>query len=273
MANPQKENGFTVIANEILDNIVQYKLNGAQYALILSIIRKTYGFNKKSYSISLSFLSESTGLNKNHVKLQLDKLIEAKVINVYSKSSYTSSREIGINKNYDEWDIENRNGSTKKIVLPQNYSTVLEIEYSGVSKNEYSGVLKNEYQKRNKKEKKKEINIGEKKMAPTPKAPKVGDLNFNDLIDSYTTDYTLKETILQFIAHRKEMKKPFKTQYALKLLLNELNKHKDKIAVLNQSIMNGWQGIFELKQTSNYQAPKPTYKQILPDMDNYDPFA
>ena len=33
----------------------------------------------------------------------------------------------------------------------------------------------------------------------------------------------------------------------LKLILKDIDKYSDKVAVINQSIVNGWQGLFELK--------------------------
>ena len=51
MANPQKENGFTPIANELLEQIIASGLNGNEMAVTFFIIRKTYGFQKKQDEI------------------------------------------------------------------------------------------------------------------------------------------------------------------------------------------------------------------------------
>lgn len=71
-----------------------------------------------------------------------------------------------------------------------------------------------------------------------------------DVISDYTSNENLRKTILAFKDMRKTIKKPL-TDHALKLLLNKLDKLEDsdsgKIAVLEQSIMNSWQGVFELK--------------------------
>lgn len=79
-----------------------------------------------------------------------------------------------------------------------------------------------------------------------------GHVNDN-LIENYTTNEDLKTAIYNFITHRKDMKKPIKTANTLNLILQELNKYvndSEKIAVINQSIMNGWQGLFELKKSN-----------------------
>ena len=63
----------------------------------------------------------------------------------------------------------------------------------------------------------------------------------------------LNETIIAFIDYRKSIKKPMSDR-AITLLLGKLNKMsnsvQEKIEILNQSILNGWQGIFPLKSDS-----------------------
>lgn len=65
----------------------------------------------------------------------------------------------------------------------------------------------------------------------------------------------------EFAKHRKAMKKPL-TDKARELTLNELEKLAPgdddmKIAILNQSIQRGWQGVFELKEDAPHPAPAP----------------
>ena len=59
--------------------------------------------------------------------------------------------------------------------------------------------------------------------------------------------------MIDFEEFRKKIKKPL-TDRAKQLILNQLNKladtEQEMIDILNQSIMNGWQGVFELKQES-----------------------
>ncbi len=69
--------------------------------------------------------------------------------------------------------------------------------------------------------------------------------------ESYSDDPYLNDAILSFIEFRKSMKKPM-TDHAIKLLINKLNGMTDsvqeQIAILNQSIMNGWTSVYELKE-------------------------
>ena len=71
------------------------------------------------------------------------------------------------------------------------------------------------------------------------------------MIKEFTDNEELKTTIYDFIKMRKAIKKPI-TDKALNLTLNKLTKisvnEQIQIDVLNQSIFNSWQGIFEIKE-------------------------
>lgn len=56
MANPQIENGYTAVANEILDNLYKFSLNGTELKVISCIFRYTFGFHRKSHKLSASFM-------------------------------------------------------------------------------------------------------------------------------------------------------------------------------------------------------------------------
>lgn len=81
------------------------------------------------------------------------------------------------------------------------------------------------------------------------------------LINEYTSNSFLQETIIDFIKMRKGIKKPV-TERALKGILNKLDKLATiddiKIKILENSIENCWQGVFPLKKDnfSNYNSNK-----------------
>ena len=66
---------------------------------------------------------------------------------------------------------------------------------------------------------------------------------------SVTCSPELAEALNAFAEHRKKLKKPM-TDRAKELMLSKLSKmartEQEQIAILNQSIVNGWQGIFPL---------------------------
>lgn len=88
-------------------------------------------------------------------------------------------------------------------------------------------------------------------------------------IKTYSENLLLNQAILDFIEFRKskEIKSPL-TDHGIDLLIGNLNKltsdTTEQIAILNQSIMSGWKGIFELK------AKKPQDKPVSnPKIHNY----
>ena len=75
----------------------------------------------------------------------------------------------------------------------------------------------------------------------------------NDVLNDETTP--LEKAIQDFKQFRKSIRKPL-TDNAESLLMKKLgslaSNEADQIAILEQSILNGWQGIFELKQPRQF---------------------
>lgn len=73
---------------------------------------------------------------------------------------------------------------------------------------------------------------------------------------SYTGDVRLDGAVVDFMEHRKKLKKPM-TEKAVSLLVKKLEKlgntTDERIAIINQSIERGWQGIFPLESGENRQ--------------------
>lgn len=80
-------------------------------------------------------------------------------------------------------------------------------------------------------------------------------------IAEYTEFEPLREALSGFLAMRERMRKPM-TGEALRLLFRELDKLAVgsgdlKIAILEQSILHSWQGVFALKTASARASPQP----------------
>lgn len=105
MANPQNENGFTRIANEILEEVPIRKFNASQLKMIMVIWRYTYGFQRLSHDFSLNFLVEKTGLSKDTVKRELKNLTNKHVLRIVKEASFNQPRQLAFNKNYEEWEV------------------------------------------------------------------------------------------------------------------------------------------------------------------------
>ena len=78
------------------------------------------------------------------------------------------------------------------------------------------------------------------------------ETNFDKIINEYTSNNDLKETIRDFMRMRKTIKAAM-TDRALKILLTKLNglaeNDAKKIEILEQSISNSWRGVFPINQT------------------------
>ena len=108
------------------------------------------------------------------------------------------------------------------------------------------------------------------------------DLNNNDNNDNnankptYSENPELEKAILAFVEFRTEIKKRL-SPHALDLILKRLDTLADtdekKIAVLNQSIMYGWQGIFELKDPDGVKQPNTDKSLPLQPQIQVSPFS
>lgn len=110
MISPQKENGYTPIANEIMDALAKIRIPGQARQVLDFILRKTYGWNKKQAIISLSQFVEGTGLSKVSICKGLNKLLEMKIITKLgnAKSYFTKLGNdfdvtYGFQKQYKLW--------------------------------------------------------------------------------------------------------------------------------------------------------------------------
>ena len=103
MADVQKENGYTAIANELLEKIYQSTLTLREMKIVFAVIRFTFGFNRKSAELSLTFLAQATKIPLRHVQTTIKNLITKKVLIIKSECSGIHSRKLQLNKNYDNW--------------------------------------------------------------------------------------------------------------------------------------------------------------------------
>ncbi len=98
MANVQLENGFTQIANELLEAVIRTYMSNYEHRIFWLIVRKTYGYNKKSDWIAQKQIVEITGILKQHVSRTIKKLRDKNMIVVIDK-------KLAIQKDYDLWEL------------------------------------------------------------------------------------------------------------------------------------------------------------------------
>jgi phage replication O-like protein O len=213
MASPQWENGFTKIANEIIDELVKACLLGAELQVCLFIIRKTYGFGKTEDGISLTQFEQGTNKSRPTIVKALKNLQLVNMVELVkcgdSKNSYNIYK---FNKNYEDWKPIN----TCQLVKRNNLT----------SKGEAEKLVKTcKHTKENTKENTKE------------KEAKI-----------IYPDWFPKEMFLRYQQSRHKKLKPAAFDLFFKKLqkLSQQSNCKPE-EILKQSIENGWEGIFELK--------------------------
>jgi len=101
MARPQLDNGYTKIANELLDALCGIRISGEATQVLFVILRKTYGYNKTKDQISLSQICGLSGLSKSCVCRAIRKLIDMRLIVV--KKDNKKITTYSINKFYRQW--------------------------------------------------------------------------------------------------------------------------------------------------------------------------
>ena len=102
MPSPQIENGYTQIANEIVEKFCHYRISGEEWLVLWVIIRKTYGWKKKEDHISLSQFADMTGLKRQTVLRAINKLSSKKIIAVI-KNDDSQINLYRFNKDFAQW--------------------------------------------------------------------------------------------------------------------------------------------------------------------------
>lgn len=112
MADVQKENGYTAIANELLEAICNSGFTAMELKVILTVARFTYGYNQKDNKISLGFIAKFIKCKgRSHVSEAVTHLIRANIIHSVGVDSQT--RILKINKDYETWNTEcSENGNS-----------------------------------------------------------------------------------------------------------------------------------------------------------------
>ena len=94
--NPQKENGFVALANEIVEALSRFNLSPYEWRVLMVVFRKTYGYNKKEDWIATSQIVSATGMHKAHVSRAKSKLIARRIV-------IQTGNKVSFNKFYSQW--------------------------------------------------------------------------------------------------------------------------------------------------------------------------
>jgi len=101
-ANPQVEDGYIQIANELIDAIISYPFKNSELKIVLTIIRKTYGWKKKKDRLSFLQISKLSRISIRHTKRVMKRLV---LDNVILKEKIANNNILGLNKDYYSWGL------------------------------------------------------------------------------------------------------------------------------------------------------------------------
>lgn len=90
------DDGYTKIANELLEAAMSADLTVRQLKIVLAVIRKTYGFNKKTDRITNTQIAGMTGIHHTHICKAKNELLARNIL-------VTNGLEIGVNKVVSCW--------------------------------------------------------------------------------------------------------------------------------------------------------------------------
>jgi len=236
MADVQKENGYTTIANELLEAITGSSLTLRETKIILCVIRYTYGFNRKEAQLSLRFISEATNIKYRHTQTVLSNLLSKNILIIKRENQGITGRIISLNKNYESWNSLDQKGITK-----QDEGMTKKVSLA-LTKRGNTTIDQKSIKERQKKTIKKE------------------DSCFFDLIPDELKTIEFKEAWQDWITYKKEKKDKLTVSTAklqFKKLIRFLNEGMNPVEVINQTITEGWKGLFPLKQNGeSYQQQK-----------------
>ena len=240
------DDGYTRLANELYEELIGANLTKNQAKVAHAVCRKTYGFNKKMDRIADVQISQLTRLPRQKVNAAKNELLVMRVL-------ITKGALIGPNKNLDEWDVppvktgpvrhhdsdtnchhgsdsHHYGDSVPTVVTKSVTKTVTDVSPK-------QGHTKDTITKDNKE------NINN-----PPKSPRAVSFDASAV---QLPDWLSAEVWSSWVAYRRDLKKPIKSQQTVTQAINLLDRCRingySPEEIINQSIANGWQGLFEPK--------------------------
>ena len=267
--------------------------------VVIALLGMIYG--DKGYYILLNddvafIISEQTLEDEDLVNQIINKLIEIEFFdkNLYEKHRVLTSKgiqkrfisaterrkDVNLITKYNLVNVDNNSSSDVVNVYnnPVNVDNNSSSDVVNVGNNQQRKEKKSKVKKS--KEKQSKENTDDSCNAPSAER-RVRTFAFESLVvEKYGEDECLTDTFRDFAIMRKAIKKPL-TERATKVLLGKLDKlaNGDKelvIKILEQSILNNWQSVYELKDGVNYgnsRYSKPnatTTSQAKDKWDEYD---
>lgn len=215
---PQLEDGYTRIANELLEALAHTRIPGQARQIFDVIVRKTYGFSKKVDHISLSQFCLATGMGKTHVSRSIKKLLS---MNMIIKKDNGHIVSYSVNKHYSTWKL-----LPKKVTLPKKVIRVPQKD-----------------------------NQGSPKKGTTIDTTTIDTFTINMSLEQKSSEI-FNHTWQKWIKHRKEIKKAL-TPTQVEAQLKKMDKMglDRAIAMMEHTIEKGWQGLREAEGLNKQSDP------------------
>lgn len=251
MSLPQTEDGFTRLANELLDAIIRFDFTKRQYAVLLAVVRKTYGYNKKADALSIYQISVMTGIDRAHISKAVAELHAMNVLTKAENGRVAHGQivpEISINKNYKTWSTR---AETAPVQTDAKTAPVPK-QYPCQNSPNTDAVLV---------------------TLPMPKQHPHKDNYTKDIKDKgfdprkqLLEDGVEPDFVDAFLATRKANKKPL-TLVAYNMMRREAIKAGWTVAEATQvAAENGWRG-FKAEYVAGKQKPTPVVQSRTPTID------
>ncbi|ELC7752592.1 replication protein [Salmonella enterica] len=241
------DDGFTRIANEILEAVMHAGLSQHQLLVFMAVMRKTYGFNKKSDWVSNEQLSELTGILPHKCSSAKSALVKRGILT-------QTGRVIGMNKTVSEWSSLPVKGTEKKpylekVNLPESGKKSLpesgkkSLPESGKKSLPESG---NGYYPNQVNTKDTITKDSKDNSNKPPKPPRAVSFDASSV---QLPDWLSSIIWSSWVEYRRDLKKPIKSQQTVTQAINLLDRCRlngyTPEEIINRSIANGWQGLFE----------------------------
>lgn len=225
--------------NELLQLNPLHPNSQCLYHILMHINNKCNWISE--FTVSNTLLMSYTGLTLSTLQRSRNNLIQKGFI-TYKKGSGNNAGTYKINLLY-EFDQQSDQQNDQQVDQQserQNDNKVTTLNKQKTKTKTETKIIK----EKNKKEKNKK------------------ETEFDQLINQNFSDEELKKTIYDFIKMRKAIKKPLTTR-GLELMIKKLysltTNVEEQIEILNNSIMNNWQGVFPIKQNTKKSNSKGSF--------------
>ncbi|EOV9706020.1 replication protein [Cronobacter malonaticus] len=235
------DDGYARLSNMLLAEYAGADLTKRQFKVLLAILRKTYGWNKPMDRVTDAQIAEIA-------KLPVKRCNEAKLELVRMGVIKQQGGMFGPNPNVYEWYIPQNEGKSPKT------GDAPQTEGKSPKKGDKKSLKLRESNPSKQGNTKDTIQNTKKN---TPLTPQGGKAKFNPL-DVVLPDWLDRAVWREWVQYRAESKKPIKSMLtvtkAIKLLSQFRDSGDNPADVVNQSIANGWQGLFRVKMTGRAQS-------------------